>query len=118
MFKATTSIIENDKYEVESVNAHYLKRVQKDNNVERYFCIAQSKPLSLEALAAYVKDSKEVMSQLGKENVRATLVDTGYNVYQATIVYFDNSLSGLKAATKNLNLLNSTKAIDFILNKD
>ena len=29
MLKATTSIIENDKYEVQAINAHYLKRIEK-----------------------------------------------------------------------------------------
>lgn len=118
MFKAKTNIIENDKYKVEPMNLYYLKRTQKNNGEERYFCIAQSYRLSLEGLAYYVKSSKAVMNQLGKENVRATLEDNGMGIYQATIIYFDNSLDGLQAATENLNLLKSNKAINLILKTD
>lgn len=118
MFKTKTNIIENDKYEVQTIDTHYLKRTQKDNGVERYFCIAQSYPLMIEALAEYVKSSKMVMARLGKENVRATFLDTGNGIYQVTIIYFDDSLSGLKEATESLSLLHSKKAINFILKDD
>ncbi|WP_436962313.1 hypothetical protein [Staphylococcus shinii] len=118
MFKSKTNIIENDKYKVEQMDLYYLKRTQKNNEEERYFCIAQSYRLTLEALEYYVKSSKAVMNQLGKENVRATLEDTGNGIYQATIIYFDDSLSGLKEATENLELLKSNKAINLILKKE
>ncbi|MCG7337755.1 hypothetical protein MHZ36_00495 [Staphylococcus sp. ACRSN] len=118
MLKATTSIVENDKYEVQSVDSHYLKRIEKKNKMERYFCIAQSEKLSLEALSTYVKSAKEVMAQLGETNARATLTDIGNGKYQATFIYFESTLDALKVATENLNLLASTEAKNHILTNE
>ncbi|RIP34916.1 hypothetical protein BUZ14_06995 [Staphylococcus gallinarum] len=118
MLKATTSIIENDKYEVQSVNAYYLKRIEKSNKAKRYFCIAQSEKLTLAALSTYVKSAKQVMAQLGEENARATLTDRGNGIYQATFVYFEDSLDTLKAATENIKLLESKEAKNHILTNE
>ncbi|MBU7216709.1 hypothetical protein OXR01_08815 [Staphylococcus gallinarum] len=118
MLKATTSIIENDKYEVQAINAHYLKRIEKSNKAERYFCIAQSEKLTLSALSTYVKSAKSVMAQLGEANTRATLTDAGNDIYQATFVYFEDSLDTLKTATENLSLLDSKEAKNHILTNE
>ena len=40
------------------------------------------------------------MAQLGEANTRATLTDAGNDIYQATFVYFEDSLDTLKQPLK------------------
>ena len=40
------------------------------------------------------------MAQLGEANTSATLTDAGNDIYQATFVYFEDSLDALKQPLK------------------
>ncbi|WP_341636661.1 hypothetical protein [Staphylococcus casei] len=115
MIKATQSNMVNDKYEVQSVDKHYLKRLEKQSNQVFYFCIEQSEILSFEHLTTFLKTSKETKAIIGEENTRATLTDAGNGYYQVTFIYFEKSFSALKEATTQLTLLEEQEARNYML---
>lgn len=118
MFKNNAHAIENDKYEMKREDTFYLKRTQKCNGEKSYFCVMKSEIAPLELLAQDIKKSKNVRGRLGKENVRGSLLDVGNGLYQATIVYFDDTLKGLKEATQGLELVKSEAVLNQVLNNN
>ncbi|MGW7918126.1 hypothetical protein ACWEXK_06900 [Staphylococcus xylosus] len=115
MLKSTIENVENEKYKLQPMNTHYLKRIEKTNLEEVYFCIEKSDVVSIEALEAHIQQSKKAFALIGEDNVRTTLQDCGNGLYQATIIYFEKSLDSLMDATKDLTLLETQEASKYML---
>lgn len=114
MLKTSTNV-GNENYEIQPINTHYIKRIEKINEEEVYFCIEKSSDLSIDALKSHMKNSEKAMKIIGRKNTRATLIDLGRGFYQVTIIYFEKSFNTLMSATKHLNLLGEKEASDYIL---
>lgn len=115
MLKSTIENVENEKYKLQPMNTHYLKRIEKINLEEVYFCIEKSDVVSIEALETHIQRSKKAITLIGEDNVRTTLQDCGNGLYQTTIIYFEKSLDSLMDATKDLTLLETREASEYIL---
>ncbi|MEN3090310.1 MAG: hypothetical protein ABC378_10885 [Staphylococcus pseudoxylosus] len=115
MLKSTIENVENEKYKLQPMNTHYLKRIEKINLEEVYFCIEKSDVVSIEALETHIQRSKKAIALIGEDNVRTTLQDCGNGLYQTTIIYFEKSLDSLMDATKDLTLLETQEASEYIL---
>ncbi|MDW8797520.1 hypothetical protein NGH74_01920 [Staphylococcus pseudoxylosus] len=115
MLKSTIENVENEKYKLQPMNTHYLKRIEKINLEEVYFCIEKSDVVSIEALETHIQRSKKAITLIGEDNVRTTLQDCGNGLYQTTIIYFEKSLDSLMDATKDLTLLETQEASEYIL---
>lgn len=59
MLKSTIENVENEKYKLQPMNTHYLKRIEKTNLEEVYFCIEKSDVVSIEVLEAHISSLKK-----------------------------------------------------------
>lgn len=115
MIKATMQDQENDKYLLQIVDAHVMKRITKDTQESAYCCLYQSDMLTLDALTSYTNELKVTKDYIGVANINSTLTAMGNGYYQATVALFSQSAQELRHATEHLTLLDVTTARNYML---
>lgn len=115
MIQAAMQDQENEKYLLQIVDAHVMKRITKKTQESVYCCLYQSDMLSLDALTTYTNELKVTTDYIGAANINATLTAMGNGYYQATVALFSQSAQELRHATEHLTLLDVATARNYML---